>query len=103
MRRAAAAGLAYVGDADLATMLPGRIPAGVSGDLEAFAGGGPVQREQLIDILRCVFFRMSVLCRDSLRPQAGPVTEALHDLHHAPLPGGRGEGGAEWAPRAGRR
>src|SRR3954451_13939108 len=38
-RRAAAAGLAYVGDADLATLLPHRIPPGVVGDLEAFAGG----------------------------------------------------------------
>jgi SAM-dependent methyltransferase len=83
MRRAAEAGLAYVGDADLATMLPERLPAGVVGDVDAFAAGDRLRREQLIDILRCVFFRMSVLCRDSLRPQAGPVTDALRDLHYA--------------------
>ena len=83
MRRAAAAGLAYVGDADLATMLPERLPAGVVGDVEAFADGDRLRREQLIDILRCVFFRMSVLCRDGLRPQAGPVTDALRELHYA--------------------
>ena len=83
MRRAAAAGLAYVGDADLATMLPERLPAGVVDDVDAFAGGDRLRREQLIDILRCVFFRMSVLCRDSLRPQPGPVTDALRELHYA--------------------
>jgi hypothetical protein len=83
MRRAAAAGLAYVGDADLATMLPGRLPDGVVADLDAFAGGDRLLREQLVDILRCVFFRMSVLCRDSLRPQTGPVTDALRELHYA--------------------
>jgi len=90
MRRAAAAGLAYVGDADLATMLPERIPSGVAGDLEAFAGGDRLEREQLIDILRCVFFRMSVLCRDSLRPEEGPVMETLRELHYAPRPGDPG-------------
>jgi SAM-dependent methyltransferase len=83
MRRAAAAGLAYVGDADLATMLPDRLPAGVVGDVDAFADGDRLRREQLIDILRCVFFRMSVLCRDGLRPEAGPVTDALRELHYA--------------------
>ncbi len=91
MRRAAAAGLAYVGDADLATMLPERIPPAVAGELDAFAGGDRLRREQLIDILRCVFFRMSVLCRDSLRPQEGPVMDALRDLQYAPRPGESGE------------
>jgi SAM-dependent methyltransferase len=95
VRRAAAAGLAYVGDADLATMLPDRIPHAVAVDLEEFVGGDRLEREQLIDILRCAFFRMSVLCRDSLRPQDGPVTEALHDLHYGSRPD---EPGAEPAP-----
>ena len=91
MRRAAAAGLAYVGDADLSTMLPHRIPEGVADDLDAFVGGDRLRHEQMVDILRCVFFRMSVLCRDSLRPQAGPVTDALRDLHYATRPGEQGE------------
>jgi SAM-dependent methyltransferase len=91
MRRAAAAGLAYVGDADLGVMLPGRLPAGVVADVDAFAGGDRLRREQLIDILRCVFFRMSVLCRDSLRPQAGPVTDTLRELHYASRPAEPGE------------
>jgi SAM-dependent methyltransferase len=91
MRRAAAAGLAYVGDADLATMLPDRIPAAVAPDLEAFAGGDRLEREQLIDILRCVFFRMSVLCRDGLTPVEGPVIDALRELHYAPRPGEPGQ------------
>ena len=86
-RRAGDAGLAYVGDADLATMLPDRIPPGVTADLDAFAGGDRLKREQLVDILRCVFFRMSVFCRDSRTPEAGPVTETLRELHYAPRTG----------------
>ena len=82
-RRAAAAGLAYVGDADLATLLPHRIPPGVVGDLEAFAGGDRLVREQLTDILRCVFFRMSVVCRDSRTPAEEPSLDALRGLHFA--------------------
>src|SRR5215217_7322063 len=82
-RRAAASGLAYVGDADLATMLPHRIPPAVVGDLEAFSGGDRLVREQLIDILRCVFFRMSVLCRDSRTPADTPVLDGLPTLHFA--------------------
>jgi SAM-dependent methyltransferase len=89
MRRAGAAGLSYVGDADLATMLPERVPAAVAADLDAFARDR-LEREQLIDILRCVFFRMSVLCRDSLRPVEGPLTEALRELSFAPRPGDTG-------------
>jgi SAM-dependent methyltransferase len=82
-RRAAAAGLAYVGDADLATMLPSRIPSGVVDDLEAFTGGDRLVREQMTDILRCAFFRMSVVCRDSRTPAAEPVLDALRGLHFA--------------------
>jgi SAM-dependent methyltransferase len=89
-RRAAEAGLAYVGDADLATMLPNRIPPGVVGDLEAFAGGDRIVLEQLTDILRCVFFRMSVVCRDSRTPADTPALDALRALHFAARTGERG-------------
>jgi len=89
-RRAGAAGLAYVGDADLATMLPHRIPPGVVGDVEAFSGGDRLVREQLIDILRCAFFRMSVVCRDSRTPAREPVLDALHTLHFAARAGEQG-------------
>ena len=81
--RAAARGLAYVGDSDLATLLPERVPAGVTGDLDGFAGGDRVVREQLIDVLRCVFFRQSVLCRDSRTPDPVPDPAALRRLHFA--------------------
>ena len=89
--RAQAAGLAYVGEADLGAMLPDRVPPGVTGDLDAFARGDRLVREQLIDILRCVFFRMSVLCRDSRTPEEGPITDALRELHYAPRRGEPGE------------
>jgi SAM-dependent methyltransferase len=89
-RRAATAGLAYVGDADLGTMLPHRVPPGVVGDLEAFSGGDRLVREQLTDILRCVFFRMSVVCRDSRTPADEPVLEALRGLHFAARTGDEG-------------
>lgn len=85
-RRAAESGLSYVGDADLMTMLPDRVPESVADDLEALSAGDRLVREQLIDVLRCVFFRMSVLCRDSRTPERGPVTEALRDLHFAVRP-----------------
>ena len=81
--RAAASGLAYVGESDLTTMLPERVPAAVAGDLEAISGGDRIRREQLIDILRSVFFRQSVLCRDSRRPSDVPDPAVLRDLHFA--------------------
>jgi SAM-dependent methyltransferase len=86
-RRAEANRLAYVGDSDLATLLPGRVPPGVVEGLEAFSGGDRMVREQLIDIMRCVFFRQSVVCRDSRTPLEEPNTDALRELHYAVRPG----------------
>jgi SAM-dependent methyltransferase len=90
-QRAAASGLAYVGESDLATMLPQRVPTAVAGELEAMAGGDRIRREQLIDLLRCVFFRQSVLCRDSRRPADAPDTSVLRELHFAARAGEEGE------------
>ena len=53
-------------------MLPERVPTAVADELDALTGGDRIRREQLIDILRCVFFRQSVLCRDSRRPADAP-------------------------------
>ena len=89
--RAAASGLAYVGESDLTTMLPERVPPAVAGELEALAGGDRIRREQLIDILRCVFFRQSVLCRDSRRPADAPDPSVLRDLHFGLRAGEEGE------------
>jgi hypothetical protein len=87
---AAANRLAYVGESDLTTMLPKRVPSSVAGELEAISGGDRIRREQLIDILRAVFFRQSVLCRDSRRPADVPDPVVLRDLHFGVRPGAPG-------------
>jgi SAM-dependent methyltransferase len=89
--RAAASGLAYVGECDLTTMLPERVPAGVAQELDAIVGDDRIRREQLIDVLRCVFFRQSVLCRDSRRPVDAPDPSVLRDLHFAVRAGAPGD------------
>jgi SAM-dependent methyltransferase len=86
-RRAADNGLAYVGDADLTNLLPGRLPPSVVGDVHGFSGGDRIAREQVIDILRCVFFRQSVLCRDSRTASDEAVVDALASLHYGARPG----------------
>jgi SAM-dependent methyltransferase len=88
---AAANGLAYVGECDLTTMLPERVPPAVAGELDAISGGDRIRREQLIDVLRCVFFRQSVLCRDSRRPVDAPDPSVLRDLHFAVRAGDPGD------------
>ena len=88
---AAQHGLAYVGDADLTNLLPGRLPKAVAVDTEAFSKGDRIAREQLIDILRCVFFRQSVLCRDSRTASDHAVVDALRTLHYGLLPNDSGE------------
>jgi SAM-dependent methyltransferase len=81
--RAAGHGLAYVGDADLANLLPRRLPRAVDDNARALAGGDRIVYEQLVDALRCVFFRQSVLCRDSRRPVWDLDTGVLDRLFFA--------------------
>jgi SAM-dependent methyltransferase len=81
--RAASHGLAYVGDADLGNLLPGRVPETVEADLHAIAGDDRIAYEQICDLLRCVFFRQSIVCRDSRRPAGEPSGETLRGLHFA--------------------
>jgi SAM-dependent methyltransferase len=81
--RAAEHRLAYVGDADLGNLLPGRVPETVEADLHSIAGGDRIAYEQHCDLLRCVFFRQSILCRDSRTPAAEPSPAVLHGLHYA--------------------
>jgi SAM-dependent methyltransferase len=88
---AAANGLAYVGESDLTTLLRERVPVDVEHGLEALSEGDRIRREQLIDILRCVFFRQSVLCRDSRRPAGASDPDALRDLHFAVRAGEPGD------------
>lgn len=57
---AEAAGLAYVGDADLGVMLPLHVPVEVRQQLER-AADGPVAFEQHLDLLRGTSFRRSLL------------------------------------------
>jgi len=89
--RAAANGLAYVGESDLTTLLPERVPPEVGRALEELSDGDRIRREQLIDVLRCVFFRQSVLCRDSRRPAAASDPDVLRELHFAVRSGEPGE------------
>ena len=86
-KRAAGHGLSYVGDSDLTSLLPQRVPPAVAAELDDFSGGDRIVLEQLIDVLRCVFFRQSVLCRDSRRPADVPEPAALRELHFAARPG----------------
>jgi SAM-dependent methyltransferase len=92
--RAAAAGLAYVGEADLGNLLPGGVPDEVETDLLVLTGEDRIAYEQLSDMLRCMFFRQSVVCRDSRTPVAGPSPDMLRDLHFA----ARGDAASDPAP-----
>ncbi|MEA2311109.1 MAG: hypothetical protein QOE28_1077 [Solirubrobacteraceae bacterium] len=84
--RAAAHGLAYVGDADLTNLLPRRVPAELADELIALADGDRIAYEQITDVVRGVFFRQSVLTRDSRTPAPTLVAEGLHALYFAARP-----------------
>jgi SAM-dependent methyltransferase len=97
--RAAAHGLTYVGDADLATLLPARVPGPVDEGVRELTGGDRIAYEQLVDVLRCNFFRQSVLCRDSLRPTDGIDRGAVRGMYFgARARGDEAPRGAEAAP-----
>jgi SAM-dependent methyltransferase len=81
--RAAGHRLAYVGDGDLGNLLPGRMPGTIEDDVRELVGPDRIAHEQAVDVLRCVFFRQSVVCRDSLSPAAGPGPEAMRGLELA--------------------
>jgi SAM-dependent methyltransferase len=90
VERARGAGLEYVGDSDLAFMLPDRVPAQVDEQARELAGGDRVAFEQMLDIVRCVFFRQSILCRDALRPSDTIEPDAMRSLHFASRERARG-------------
>jgi 2-polyprenyl-3-methyl-5-hydroxy-6-metoxy-1,4-benzoquinol methylase len=92
---AARHGLGYVGDADLALLLPDSVPADAEDVLRELAGGDRIAYEQHVDLLRCTFFRQTVLCRDSRTAAAELVPDSVHRLSFAarqdapePPPGG---------------
>jgi SAM-dependent methyltransferase len=95
VERAAGHRLAYVGDGDLAYMLPGRVPEGVARGMDELTRGDRVAREQVSDLLRCVFFHQSVLCRDSLTPADEPDADAVRGLYFAAREGAEGAEGSE--------
>ena len=83
VKRAAGHGLGYVGDGDLSNLLPSRVPGPVDDAVDELTGGDRIAREQVLDLLRCVFFRQSVLCRDSRTAAAAPDADAIRGLYFA--------------------
>jgi SAM-dependent methyltransferase len=81
--RAARHRLAYVGDGDLSNLLRERVPALVDEAARELTGGDRIAHEQLVDLLRCIFFRQSILCRDSRTPADGPDAAAVRRLYFA--------------------
>ena len=82
--RAAGHRLAYVGDSDLAHLLPRWLPDFAQTRVHELAGGDRIAIEQITDMLRCTFFRHSILCRDSRSPGEALQPSTLHTLHFGP-------------------
>ena len=51
--------------------------------MRELTAGDRIAYEQLVDVLRCSFFRQSILCRDSLRPAGELDPGALRALYFA--------------------
>jgi 2-polyprenyl-3-methyl-5-hydroxy-6-metoxy-1,4-benzoquinol methylase len=84
---AAEHGLAFVGESDLRQLLPGRVPPDVEGPLRELAGGDRIAYEQHVDLLRCIHFRQTLLCRagQPVDPELAP--ERMRRLAFAARPG----------------
>jgi SAM-dependent methyltransferase len=80
--------LGYVGDADLGNLLPARLPGEIEPGLRELAAGDRIVREQITDLLRCNFFRQSVLCRDTRTAAPDPTPDAMYGLSFAARPRG---------------
>jgi SAM-dependent methyltransferase len=80
--------LGYVGDADLGNLLPARLPGEIEPGLRELAAGDRIVREQVTDMLRCNFFRQSVLCRDTRVATPDPTADAMYGLSFAARAGG---------------
>jgi hypothetical protein len=76
---AARFGLAYVADADFATMSGGELPESAQGKLDELRAD-PVAHGQYLDFVRCRRFRESLLCRADAHPSAAPVPSATRAL-----------------------
>lgn len=74
-----AAGLAYLGEADLTAMHRGALPAaeveglGMAGDL--------IGQLQYLDLVQNRRFRMSLLCHEGLKPEHAPTVERLWEFY----------------------
>lgn len=81
--RAAAAGLTYVSDTDIARSLPGATSADFGQLLQNLAGGDRIRAEQFFDLFQGRQFRQSLLCRSGDAPPGGVAVEPtrLADLH----------------------
>lgn len=76
---AAQFGLAYVADADFATMSGGELPESAQAKLDELRGD-PVAHGQYLDFVRCRRFRESLLCSAGTRPSTAPVHGAARAL-----------------------
>ena len=59
-------GLQYLGEADFASMVAGNLAPDVSRAVIDLAGNDIVQTEQIMDFLRCRFFRQTLACHRSV-------------------------------------
>ncbi len=72
--QAAAHGLAYLGDADIAQMIPENLPAETAASLREMCGGQVIAVEQYMDIVTGRTFRQSLLVRQA---QAAHISRLL--------------------------
>ena len=106
---AAAHGLAFVSEVEVAELRPGRLPDGVEPRVRELAGGDRLALEQYVDFLLGRKFRQSLLCHEQaggrLRPGADPAARRRvgRVRRGAPRPARRAAGGAPLAAASPRR
>ncbi len=80
---AARYGLQFVSEAHYYDMQPARIPESVVAQVDRFAGGDRILRDQYLDFIKCRTFRHSVLCHAGAAVPDKPKPEFVETLHAA--------------------
>ncbi len=83
LSRAAAHGLAYVGEADVQAMMPPEGPPEIRRTLDMLSQGGQAHLEQYLDFVRCRMFRQTALCRAGRQADYTGTADRLAGLHIA--------------------